>query len=668
MKAIQTPALSPDGTSVLFTLRRWVNAGAGADVAAPAPATSGKKLEKKELRAHVWMVRVGPTGPAGEARQITYSDKDETAPAWSPDGRFISFLSARGGGAGGDAARPQIYVMRTDGGEAWKLTEAKEGVTAFVWSPDAKQIAFTSRDSLPKEVDDRRKAGDDPRVFEGDFRYVHIWVVDVESKKATQVTSGEQLTVGGVPSWAPDGRRLVFAGPATPMARDPRSDLYTVALDSRSVEKITMSPGRHSSPAWSPDGSTIAYLSQPLDAKPQGDGIPPEPITGAHLVLFDVAARRHSDVASPQFQRGAGNPVWTPDSKRIIFSTADRVYTSVYAYEAAARRYVQITKEKMITLGTFSKDGSRVAFQMESTTAPSDVYVADQAFASPIKLTTVNPQAADFALGETEVVRWKSADGLDVEGLLVKPVGYQPGKRYPMLTVIHGGPAAVHRNFFRVRTGDAAQYWAGQGWAVLLPNPRGSVGYGDTFLRAAIRDWGGGDFKDIMAGVDAMIERGIADPDRLAEMGWSYGGYMTCRIVTETTRFKAAMMGAGLANLTSMYGTTDVPGLLAVYFGGMPSAETLPLYADRSGLTHVDRVTTPLLMLQGANDDRVPVGQSMEFYRALKDRGKTVELVFYPREGHGPSEYYHQLDRLRREYDWITKYTLGDGAKKITTR
>jgi dipeptidyl aminopeptidase/acylaminoacyl peptidase len=256
------------------------------------------------------------------------------------------------------------------------------------------------------------------------------------------------------------------------------------------------------------------------------------------------------------------------------------------------------------------------------------------------------------------VVTWKSSDGQEVEGVLLKPVGYEPGRRYPVLVEPHCGPTGAHSAGFKANWGSPGQFWAGQGWAVLYPNPRGSTNYGEKWMRGNIPDWGGGDYRDIMTGVDALIQRGIADGDKLAVAGWSYGGYMTACIVSQTTRFKAAMMGAGLSDLTSMYGTTDIPGYIGTFFNGMPTKETLDFYRERSAITYVDKVTTPLLIQHGGNDQRVPIGQPMEFFRALKDRGKTVELVFYPREGHGFSEYYHQVEKVRREFEWINKYVL----------
>ena len=291
------------------------------------------------------------------------------------------------------------------------------------------------------------------------------------------------------------------------------------------------------------------------------------------------------------------------------------------------------------------------------------MYVDDATFSSPRKLTDVNPQLRDVALGETEVVSWKSSDGTPVEGILLKPVGYQAGMKYPLLVEAHGGPTGASNAGFKANWGSPGQVWAGQGWAVLYPNPRGSTGYGEKFTRANIMDWGGGDYRDIMSGVDDMVKRGIADSTKLAFEGWSYGGYMTAWVVSQTSRFKAARMGAGLSDLQSMYGTTDIPGYIGTFFSGVPTAKTLDFYRARSAITFVDQVTTPLLILHGGSDERVPTGQAMEYFRALKDRGKTVQLVFYPREGHGFSEYYHQLDKMGREMDWIAKYTLGTQPK-----
>jgi dipeptidyl aminopeptidase/acylaminoacyl peptidase len=644
LKAVGSATIAPDGSAVLYTVRGWQ-----------------QERERMEARTHIWKVTVS----GGTARQITFGERGDAQPQWSPDGRYISFLSARGSGSGEDAPRPQLYLMRADGGEAWKLTDVKDGVTAYAWAPDSRQIAYSTVDrrSSAQEADIRKR--DDERVFEGDFRYTHIWTVDVESKQTTRVTDGGAWTVRGAPSWSPDSKRLVFAAGVTTMLRDYRADVFIADLATRQVEKISSNPASDAQPAWSPDGASIAWVVQPAMGRPLADGTLPSSVNNNRLVVYDVARRTIRDVSSPDFDLDAGSPRWSADSRSVFFTAGKGAYHEVFRLDLASGQYTQLTRQKTLQLGSHSKDGRIAAVTMDSPTSPTEVYVTDNTFTSFKKLTDANPQASHFTLGDTEVVTWKS-DGFEVEGVLLKPVGYQAGKRYPLLVVAHGGPAGAFVNNYRVGGLEGGQLYAGQGWAVLYPNPRGSTNYGEKFLQANITDWGGGDYRDIMAGVDAMIARGIADPDRLAHIGWSYGGYMTAWVITQTNRFKAAMVGAGLTNMLSMYGTNDIPNVITTYFGGIPGKETLPLYAARSAMTHIDKVTTPTLILHGGNDERVPTGQAYELFRGLKDRGKTVELVFYPREGHGITEYYHVKDRLTRINDWVMRYTLGDMRKTTT--
>jgi dipeptidyl aminopeptidase/acylaminoacyl peptidase len=646
IRRVGDATISPDSRSVLFTVRQW-----------EAPS---REPGKKELRSQVW--RVAAAGD-GSPQPLTFDESGASQPAWSPDGRHISFVSRRDGGP---ERRPQIWVMRADGGEATKVTAARDGVASYAWSPDSRRIAYVAREAESTDLEARVKRGDDRRVYEGEFRTSEVWVVDIESQEASLVTAGSTIAVRGDLSWAPDGNRLVFAAAPTPMLRDDRTDLYVADVAARQVQKITSNPASDDGPKWSADGRTIAFVTETGKVKPGPDGLGTQDPRQPRLALYDIESRSVRDAFDPRFDVAPRSLAWTSDSRAVIFTAGRGVYAELYAYEPASRTYTQLTHGRVVTAGTLSSSGGAAAVVMESATEPPDVYVSDLTFASPRRLTRMNPQVAEMSLGDTEVITWKN-EGFDIEGVLLKPVGYRPGTRVPLLVVVHGGPAGAHHNSFRVGYGDGGQHWAGQGWAVLYPNPRGGTNYGEKFLRANIPDWGGGDYRDIMAGVDAAIARGIADPDRLAIQGWSYGGYMTAWAVTQTTRFKAAMVGAGITNLWSMYGTNDLPNYLAAFFGGPPSAATMKLYLDRSAMTHAHKVVTPTLILHGANDERVPIGQPMEFHRALKDRGTPAELVFYPRQGHGLQEYEHQLDRLRRQFGWITTHTLGGGARKTTT-
>ncbi len=640
VKAVGGATISPDGKQVLYTVRQWE-----AD------------KDRMEARTRVWKVAADGSLPA---RQVTFGEKGDSQPQWSPDGSQISFISSRGAG---EDVKAQIYLMHADGGEAWKLTDAKENVSSYSWAPDGSKIGYVATDARSTEEDANIKKRDDERVFEGDFRFAHVWVVDVATKQSTRITEGRTYTVSGAPSWSPDGKRFVFGAGATPMLRDNRRDIYLADVAAKTVEKISPNFGSDTSPRWSPDGKSIAWTSEPYGGGPIPDGTAPGVVLQSRLMLYDVASKAIKDVSSTLFDTDAGGPVWTAEGNRVMFVAGKRAYNEAFAYDLTSGRYTQLSTKRTLQGMSISKDGRTIALTMDAPDAAAEVFVTDPSFANFRKLTTTNPQLGELALGQAEVVTWKSTDGAEVEGVLLKPVGFQTGKKYPTLVVAHGGPAGAYVNGNRLSGLEGGQVWAGKGWAVFYPNPRGSSNYGEKTLKANVNDWGGGDFKDIMTGVDALVARGIADPDKLAHIGWSYGGYMTAWVITQTTRFKAAMVGAGLTNMWSMYGTNDIPSVLIAYFGGIPNKETLPLYLDRSAMSHVDKVTTPTLILHGANDERVPIGQPMELYRALKDRGKATELVFYPREGHGISEYYHQKDRLQRIYDWVTKYTLGTVEK-----
>jgi dipeptidyl aminopeptidase/acylaminoacyl peptidase len=642
VKAVQQATLSPDGAQVLYLVRQWE-----------------PEQDRMESRTHVWRVSTRGDTPA---RQLTFGERGESQPQWSPDGKYISFVASRGSAE----AKAQIYLMPSDGGEPWKLTDAKENVTSYVWAPDSSRIAYVATDPRSSEEEAAVKKRDDERVFEGDFRYQHAWVVDIATKQATRVTEGTEYTVQGQPSWSPDGTRIAFAGAATPMLRDNRRDIYIAEVGSRRVEKISTNFGSDNAPRWSPDGATIAWVSEPYTGNPHVDGTAVGVVRHSRLMLYDVKAKAVKDVSAASFDIDAGAPTWTNEGTRVMFLSGDRAYNNAFAFDLSSGRYTRLSQQRTLNGVSVSKDGRTIVVTMDAPDASTEVYVTDPSFAHLKRLTDTNPQLAGLALGATEVVTWKSSDGAEVEGVLLKPVGFEAGKRYPTLVVAHGGPAGAHLNGFRLGGLEGGQVWAGKGWAVFYPNPRGSTNYGEKTLQANINDWGGGDYRDIMTGVDALIARGIADPDKLAHIGWSYGGYMTAWVITQTTRFKAAMVGAGLTNMWSMYGTNDIPSVLIAYFGGIPNPKTLPLYLERSAMSHIDKVKTPTLILHGANDERVPIGQAYELYRGLKDRGVPTELVLYPREGHGITEYYHQRDRLQRIYDWVTKYTLGTSDRVPT--
>jgi dipeptidyl aminopeptidase/acylaminoacyl peptidase len=652
IKSVGGVALSPDGGKVLYTVSAWEHPAARGDTALG---------DRHERRSHVWIVPAA----GGLPRQLTYGERGESQPAWSPDGQTIAFVAARGTGTGEDAPRPQLWLLPADGGEARQLTTARDGISGYSWSPNGAHIAYVTSDTLTREQEAKRRRRDDPQVYEGDFRLNHLWVIEVASGKSTKITSGA-LTVSGAPHWSPDGAKLAFSASPTPMIRDERRDAYVVDVASLRLDKISAGNDVESTPQFSPDGRTLAFTMLPHEFAPHKDGIMPRTLRNARLVTFDLATRALTNLARPDFDVSPGQPRWSPDGKQLWFTASDRVYQSLYVYDVASKGYTKRSRNALVGGFSASADGNTLALAIDASDMPGEVYVQRGAGWAPTRVTTTNPWLAERALGKHEVITWKSKDGRDVEGVLLYPVGYQPGARVPLLVSAHGGPTGAHTNGFKGGS-SPGQTYAARGWAVLYPNPRGSTGYGEWWMHANTGDWGGGDYRDIMTGVDALIARGVADSSKMAFEGWSYGGYMTSWVVSQTGRFKAAMMGAGLPSLLSMAGTTDIPGYINTFFGqpqydGSIVNANIRKYLERSGISYSDKVTTPLLILHGGNDERVPIGQPMEFYRALKDRGKTTELVFYPREGHGLSEWYHQLDRMKREYEWMARFTLGAGT------
>ena len=651
LRNVGAVALAPDGSRVVYTVNAWEHP-TGRDTS---------KGDRHEMRSHLWMVSTR----GGDQRQLTFGERGENSPLWSPDGAHIAFLAARGTPVGDEAPRVQVWILPSAGGEAWQLTSARDGANSFAWSPDGKRIAYLTTDSLSRDAEARLRRRDDPKPFEGDLRLSHLWVAELDSKQTTKLTSGD-FTVRGAPTWSFDGTRLAILTSPTPLIRDERRDAWVVTVATRDKERIAPPASMivQSTPVWAPDGRSLAFGALTESWKANGDGIAPRSLRNTVLVLYDIGTRTARDVSGAQFDNSVGALRWSNDGKVIVFTAQERVFGSVYSFTVADRRITPLTRQLQIRNVSYSADGRTVAFAADAPNSPNEVFAADAGYGAPVRLTNSNPQLASVTLGESEVVTWKSTDGWNVEGILLKPVGYQPGQRVPLLVDVHGGPTGAHVNGFKANWGSAGQYWAGRGWAVLYPNPRGSTGYGEKFMRGNIKDWGGGDYRDVMSGVDELVRRGLADSSKLAITGWSYGGYMTGWVVSQTGRFKAAMMGAGLVDMVSMYGTTDIPGYIGTFYDGMPQLDgtlnnkSLEFYRSRSAISYSDKVTTPLLMLHGGSDERVPIGQPMEYLRNLKDRGKTAELVFYPREGHGLSEYYHQMDKMKREFEWIARFTL----------
>ncbi len=623
IKNVGAPLFSPDGRWVAYTISEW---------------------DKKEDRrvSHIWLASID----GGRSIRLTGGDKGETSPQWSPDGRRIAFLADRS-----DKGGSQVWVIEVEGGEADKLTSEETSISSFGWSPDGKRIAFVMRDA-PKdkaEREKRKKEKFDAIVVDADYSWSHLWTINLESKEKKRLTEGA-FTVSG-PRWSPDGKWIAYTmsrhglqeSSFIDISEDRNTDICVISAEGGRPRQLTTNPAADSNPDWSPDSRWIAYTAS---TEPKSWAAR----TDIMLVAVEGSEPRN---LTKDFDESAGSGVtWSPDGRAICFASGVGLYNHIFSVPASGGKCIQLTREnRNYSQFDLSHDGKQLAYTVSDSRATDDIWVADIGSQQARKITWANPQLRDFALAETEIIRWKGPDNFDIEGLLVKPLGYEAGKRYPLILQIHGGPYGKFSDIFNSR----AQIFAANGYAVLMPNPRGSTGYGHQFTVANLGDWGGRDFQDIMNGVDAVIAKGVADADKCVVMGGSYGGFMTFWAITQTDRFKAAIGHAAISDWYSFHGQSDIPGLMEYGFLGQPwtAAET---YRKWSPMTYVERVKTPILITHGEQDKRVPIAQGEQYYRALRKRGVEARFLRYPREGHGIQEPNHQIDLVGRQLAWFDSH------------
>jgi dipeptidyl aminopeptidase/acylaminoacyl peptidase len=638
LKTISAPVLSPDGRRVAFTL---------AEV----------DFTESVYRTDIWVVDTEARKP----RPFTRSKENESAPRWSPDGTWLAFLSDRPPitrSASGDAsekgeekAKNQIWLIPADGGEAFQLTEAEQGVIAYEWLPDGQTLLYLSRESLPppekerKERDRRQKI--DPIVEDQEKYRREFWTVDVTTKKARRVFLGD-YGIGAFDVSA-DGKRVVYMTNYTGKEDDgEKFDLWVLSLDDGTARQLTRRVGGERSPRWSPDGTAIAFLAPQL----------PD-ISYSQTDLFVVSPDGgEPQVVTKDFDRSVESFRWFPDGRSLCGLVAWGVYSPLMRISRQGGQPETITaREAVVSAFDVSRDGSRLVLLVEDAQSPPDLWLWGQGSNGLVRLTEVNPELKEFEIAAQEVIRWKSRDGREIEGVLTLPVGYRPGVRYPLLVAVHGGPHG--RTLHTFRQYYSFQVWAANGYAVFSPNFRGSSGYDGAFDIANRGDLGGEDFQDIMTGVDALIARGIADGEKLGIFGGSYGGYMTNWAITQTDRFKAAISMYGIFNLITDFSNSYLPSWEPNYLGGY-YWDLLDVYIRRSPFAYVKKIKTPVLILHGEADPNTFISNSKEMYTALKTLGKTVEFVRYPREGHGFREPNHRIDEMQRALAWFARYVKGE--------
>ena len=631
LKNVSAVVPSPDGSKVLYAVREAIMTD-----------------DRSEFINNVWICN----SDGSNHIQLTKGDKNSANPQWSPDGKWISFTSSRDG-------KTNLYIMSTMGGEAEKITDVKSAIGTYDWSKDGSMIAFLMQDSPTDKEEKNKKSKNDWYFMDEEVKQNRLFILWINKKDSTGKRQQKQVVKENYNINAfdisPDGKTIAYSHGKTPEANDNvYSDISIVNLESGMVKKIAGTGAGETNPLFSPDGKLISYVSTT-------DPVDWSGARGARIYsLADGKSWRLK--STPNEDGGIGNTAiigWTSDSKNVLWGEPNKTLSSIFLLSADGKEINEWSKgaSDLITAPVLNNSGTHLAFIMQNPSKLPQAFISPLENFSPKKLTDLNADFAINPLPKTEVIKWKGADGKEIEGLLTYPVDYKPGTKVPFILNVHGGPAGVFQQTCVAGNGGAYPIaaFSEMGYAVLRPNPRGSSGYGTDFRMANRADWGGKDFIDLMAGVDAVIKMGVADENKMGVMGWSYGGFMSSWIVGHTNRFKVASIGAPVVDLAHQNLTDDIEGFLPSYFKTDPWNDW-SLYDKHSPLRFVQNVTTPVMLQHCEGDQRVPISNGIMFYNALRRRNVPVRMLAMPRQAHGPVEPTMVLKTMQTNLEWFEKY------------
>lgn len=628
LRSVTQVDISPSGDLIAYTLR----------------VPRAEDEPPGSAYTEIWVVPAA----GGPARVFTSKPVNSWSPAFSPDGRRLAFLSKR------EAfdEHTQVYVAPVDGGEGRPLTRSKTDVRQFAWSPDGQRVAYIAMDPQTEEQRNAEKQGRDWEVIDRYERFPRLWVLDVESRE-THPAYESAVAAWGF-EWSPDGQTLLLQA-----SREPTTDasymfkrIYTIPAAGGEPALLCETEGKLGPMAWSPDGRQVAFLGA-VDIH--------DPASGS---VFVVPAAGGTPRNLTEGFTGTATALDWVDNKAVAIAAQEGVQTTMRLLPVNGGPMRTVYRGEVVFRGfSLMKDGGRFALAGNTETHPGEVFLGSLNTNGLKRLTDSNPELAPIRFSPQEPIRWTAQDGLEIEGLLIKPLHYQAGRRYPLVVQIHGGPESAYLDGWNTSYSRWTQLLAARGYVVLLPNYRGSTGRGVDFAKGDHKDLGGQEFLDVVAGIEKLIADGIVDRDRVGLGGASYGGYFAALAATRYSEpFAASVVFAGTSNYLSKIGTTDTWHENSLVHMAFYAYEDYDRTWQFTPLKYIDKADTPTLIAFGKNDLRVPATQGWELYRALKWKGVPVEFVLYPNEGHGLRQRAHQLDFLTRSLDWWDRYLKGEGT------